>query len=160
MHLDTKNRYEYGYILPSLVGLLSLLSLATISAFNRSATDIHILQAERNMAHIFSLAENRLIIAEQALLDGTLRDDLVQIEPFQPKGFRKRPGIETTHYKLSSRADRHQAHINIQLILRVHEKTSPDKNSNIPRPTPTSTPIPASTPTPNKTLERVSWQIM
>lgn len=166
MHLDTKNHYEHGYVLPSLVGLLSLLSLATISAFNRSATDIHILQAERNMAHIFSLAENRLIIAEQALLEGTLRDDLVQIETFQPKGFRKRPGIETTHYKLTAIAHRHQAYINIQLTLRVHEKTSPDKNANTPRPTPTSstTPTPASTPTsaptPNKTLERVSWQIM
>jgi hypothetical protein len=160
LHLDTKNHYEHGYILPSLVGLLSLLSLATISAFNRSATDIHILQAERNMAHTFALAENHLIIAEQALLDGTLRDDLVQIETFQPKGFRKRPGIETTHYKLSSRAHQHQAHINIQLTLRVHEKTSPDKNSSTPRPTHTPASAPTSALTPNKTLERVSWQIM
>ena len=152
MHLDTKNSCEHGYMLPSLVGLLSLLSLTTISAFNRSATDIHILQAERNMTDTFAMAENHLLTAEQALLDGTFRDDLVQIETFQPKGFRKRPGIETTHYKLSSRAHRHQAHINIQLTLRVHEKTSPDKNSSIPKPT--------STTTSNKTLERISWQIM
>lgn len=164
MHLDTKNHYEHGYMLPSLVGLLSLLSLATLSAFNRSATDIHILQAERNMTHIFALAENHLIIAEQSLLNAIPRDDLVQIETFQPKGFRKRPGIETTHYKLTSTVHQHQAHINIQLTLRVHEKTSPDKNSNTPKPTstptPASTPIPASISTPHKTLERVSWQIM
>jgi hypothetical protein len=139
------------------VGLLSLLSLATLSAFNRSATDIHILQAERNITHTFAQAENQLLIAEQTLLDGTRRDDLVQIETFKPKGFRKRPGIETTHYKLSSTAHRHHTHINIQLIVRVHEKTSSDKK-------PTTLTIPTPTLTPNstahKTMERVSWQIM
>lgn len=142
MHSETNSRHQDGYILMSLIGLLSFISIATLTVFNRSITDIHILQAERNIVHGFAIVENQLIKAEQALIDGVLRNDLVQIEVFQPKGFRKRAGTETTHYKLTATEHRHQTNIQIQTIIRIHEKSSTSKNST----------------SHNRTLERISWK--
>lgn len=147
LHLDTKHPHPNGYALPSLIGLLSLISIAILTALNRSATDIQILQAEKNMTHAFSMAENHLIVAEKALLDGRLRTDLIRIETFQPKGFRKRPNIATTHYQLTATAYRHQTKIEIQTIIRIHEK---QKSSNTP----------TTQGSPNRTMERVSWKII
>lgn len=146
MHSEIKYDCQQGYILPSLVGLLSLVSLATLTAFNRSATDIQILQAEKNMAQAFAMAENHLITAEQALLAGVLRTDLVEIKTFSPKNFKKRAGTDSTHYQLTATEYLHQTVIEIQVTLRIHEKTPAGKHATIPPP--------------NRTLERISWEIL
>ena len=131
----------------SLIGLLSLVSVATLTTFNRSVTDIQILQAEKNITHAFVAAENRLMVAEESLLAGALRNDLVQIEAFHPKGFRKRPNTETTHYKLTASEYRHQTKIEIETIVRIHETSPPSKTSRIKKSS-------------DRTLERISWRII
>jgi len=148
LHSDIKPSFQSGYILPSLLGLLSLVSLASLTAFQRSATDIQILQAEKNVVHAFSQAENHLLIAEQALLNGVWRTDLVEIEVLQSKNFRKRVGIDSTHYQLTATEYLHQTVVEIQVTIRIHEKNPSQKKSN------------ASSPSDTTHFERITWQIL
>jgi hypothetical protein len=129
-----------GYILVSLMALLSLVSAMSAAALHRATTDVQILQGLKNITHAFQSAEQNLIMAEEQLLKGVLRTDLVDIEIFQAKGFRKRTGIETTHYKLTASEFRHQTSIELQTIVRIHEKTSSSSKNH-------------------RTIERVFWQI-
>ena len=133
--------YANGYILVSLLALLSLVGAISAAALHRATADVQILQGHKNVTQAFQNAEQNLITAEEQLLEGVLRTDLVDIEIFQAKGFRKRSGTETTHYKLTASESRHQTYIELQTIVRIHEKTSSSSKNH-------------------RTIEKVSWQIL
>jgi Tfp pilus assembly protein PilE len=140
--LETERQTNHGYILQSILSLLAWVSLLTMTAFETSATDIHIFQAEKNMLHNFHTAERNLMEAEKYLRQGIVRSDLAHIETFQPKHFRKRAGIQTRHYAITASSITHQNKVEIKVTLRIDEKTSPKLSQQL------------------QTMERISWQLL
>jgi Tfp pilus assembly protein PilX len=118
-------RRQAGYVIPSILGFLLLISLATISALNIAATHIRMIQSESDYLKTVISAERSLIKAERNLNLGL---NEVEVETYKPKHFRNKSGISSQHYKLTSSAKSPLTHVQLQSTIRIDTPHTPSKN--------------------------------
>lgn len=132
LHCDTPNDVTFcrqaGYVIPSILGFLLLISLATISALNIAATHIRMIQSESDYLKTFISAERSLIEAERNLSLGLNVSNEVDVETYKPKHFRNKSGISSQHYKLTSSAKSPLTHVQLQSTIRIDTPHTPSKN--------------------------------
>lgn len=119
---------QAGYVIPSILGFLLLISLATISAFNIAATHIRTIQSESDYLKTFISAERLLIEAERNLSLGLNVSNEVDVEIYKPKYFRNKSGISSQHYKLTSLARSPLTHVQLQSTIRIDTPHTASKN--------------------------------
>ncbi len=132
LHYDIPNEVAFGrqagYIIPSVLGFLLLISLATISALNIAATHIRIIQSESDYLKTFISAEQSLIEAERNLSLGLNVNNEVDVETYKPKYFRNKSGISSQHYKVTSSAKSPLTHAQLQSTIRIDTPHTASKN--------------------------------
>ena len=132
MHYATPNEVAFGrqagYVIPSILGFLLLISLATISALNIAATHIRMIQSESDYLKTFISAERSLIEAERNLSLGLNVNNEVDVETYKPKYFRNKSGISSQHYKLTSSAKSALTHVQLQSTIRIDTPHTASKN--------------------------------
>ena len=132
MHYDIPNEATFGsqagYVIPSILGFLLLISLATISALNIAATHIRMIQSESDYLKTFISAERSLIEAERNLSLGLNVNNEVDVETYKPKYFRNKSGISSQHYKLTSLAKSPLTHVQLQSTIRIDTPQTASKN--------------------------------
>jgi len=132
LHYDIPNEMAFGrqagYIVPSILGFLLLISLATISGFNIAATHIRMIQSESDYLKAFISAEQLLIEAERNLSLGLNVSNKVDVETYKPKYFRNKSGISSQHYKLTSSAKSPLTHVQLQSTIRIDTPLTASKN--------------------------------
>lgn len=132
LHYDIPNEMalgrQAGYVIPSILGFLLLISLATISAFNIAATHIRMIQSESDYLKTFISAEQSLIEAERNLSLGLNVSNEVDVETYKPKYFRNKSGINSQHYKLTSSAKSPLTHVQLQSTIRIDTPHTASKN--------------------------------
>ena len=119
---------QAGYVIPSILGFLLLINLATISALNIAATHIRMIQSESDYLKTFISAERSLIEAERNLSLGLNMNNEVEVEAYKPKYFRNKSGISSQHYKLTSLANSPLTHVQLQSTIRIDTPHTPSKN--------------------------------
>jgi len=128
-----------GYVIPSILGLILLMSVATSSALNISMTHIRMIQSEKNFLNTFIAAEIDLIEAEKNLVIGLGMKNTISVETYKPKYFRNKSGISSQHYKITSLTTNPLTQVQLQSTIRI----------NTPH---------ASSKTKSKHIERLSWK--
>ncbi|MFM6962080.1 MAG: hypothetical protein ACKOXE_05990 [Polynucleobacter victoriensis] len=132
LHYDIPNEVAFGsqagYVIPSILGFLLLISLATISALNIAATHIRMIQSESDYLKTFISAERSLIEAERNLSLGLNVNNEVDVETYKPKYFRNKSGISSQHYKLTSSAKSPLTHVQLQSTIRIDTPHTASKN--------------------------------
>lgn len=132
LQCDTPNDVTFGrqagYVIPSILGFLLLISLATISALNIATTHIRMIQSESDYLKTFISAERSLIEAERNLNLGLNVSNAVEVEAFKPKYFRNKSGISSQHYKLTSSAKSPLTHVQLQSTIRIDSPHTPSNN--------------------------------
>ena len=132
LHYDIPNEAAFGsqagYVIPSILGFLLLISLATISALNIAATHIRMIQSESDYLKTFISAERSLIEAERNLSLGLNVNNEVDVETYKPKYFRNKSGISSQHYKLTSSAKSPLTHVQLQSTIRIDTPHTASKN--------------------------------
>ena len=119
---------QAGYVIPSILGFLLLISLATISALNIAATHILMIQSESDYLKTFISAEQSLIKAERNLSLRLNVSNEVDVETYKPKYFRNKSGISSQHYKLTSSAKSTLTHVQLQSTIRIDTPHTASKN--------------------------------
>lgn len=122
--------HEHGYVLPSALTLLLLITLGTASAMNIASTHIRHLQSEIQYQQAFELAEKQLVGVQQALAKGIAPapNEAIEVNLFRPKNFRVTSGVTTQHYKIKSNITHNQTKVSIESTLRIDEKIISTKN--------------------------------
>ncbi|SNC61979.1 hypothetical protein [Polynucleobacter victoriensis] len=132
LHYDIPNEMAFGrqagYVIPSILGFLLLISLATISALNIAATHIRMIQSESDYLKTFISAERSLIEAERNLSLGLNVNNEVDVETYKPKYFRNKSGISSQHYKVTSSAKSPLTHVQLQSTIRIDTPQTASKN--------------------------------
>ena len=128
-----------GFVIPSILGLILLMSVATSSALNISMTHIRMIQSEKNFLNTFIAAEIDLIEAEKNLVIGLGMKNTISVETYKPKYFRNKSGISSQHYKITSLITNPLTQVQLQSTIRI------------------DTPH-ASSKTKSKHIERLSWK--
>lgn len=132
MHYDIPNEAAFGkqagYVIPSILGFLLLIGLATISALNIAATHIRMIQSESDYLKTFISAERSLIEAERNLSLGLNVSNGVDVETYKPKYFRNKSGISSQHYKLNSSAKSPLTYVQLQSTIRIDTPHTASKN--------------------------------
>jgi hypothetical protein len=137
-----------GYVLPMVLGLIALTSLATTIAFQTTSTHFDFLNSEQQYLKMIHASEIKLLEIENQLVHGisTSADPQIQIEPFQPKYFRSSKGTQTRHYRIQvSTPHPHKNHsIQVRSILRVDEAHQDKKKDKLTR----------------RTIQRLQWEVL
>jgi hypothetical protein len=103
----------------SVLSFIMLTSLAIAAIINMTVTQIRILGSEKSYLENFRLSEQKLINAEKLISEGVDADHLVGVEPFRPKNFRSKTGINSQHLKLTATTDHQHGQTKLQSIIRV-----------------------------------------
>jgi hypothetical protein len=145
IHLKTSS----GFILISVLSFILLTSLSIAAILNMTVTQIRILGSEKSYLENFKLSEQKLINAEKLISEGVNADHLVGVEPFRPKNFRSKAGINSQHLKLTATTAHQHGQTKLQSIIRVDaakDKPSSSKKSS-------------ATPRKNeRTVHRLEWK--
>lgn len=122
-----------GFVLPSVLGMIGIMGIATATALNLSATQIRIIQSEKQYFNQFKQAEIQLVSAEKRLVEGLDASHLAHIESFKPKYFRNKSGVTSHHYRIttntpnpsdSSKVSNLHKTLQLQSTLRIDEHHS------------------------------------
>ncbi len=137
-----------GYVLPMVLSLIALTSLATTVALQTASTHLQFLNSEQQYLKMIHASEIKLLEIENQLVHGisTSADPQIQIEPFQPKYFRSSKGTQTRHYRIQiSTPHPHKNHsIRIRSIIRVDEAHQDKKKDKLTR----------------RTTQRLQWEVL
>ncbi len=150
MNLKKSSLFEQanGYVLPMVLGLIVLTSLATTIALQAASTHLQFLNSEQQYLKMIHASEIKLLEIENQLLHGisTSADPQIQIEPFQPKYFRSSKGTQTQHYKIQINTFHpHKNHsIRLRSTLRIDEAHQ-DKKKDKP---------------PQRSMQRLQWEVL
>ena len=110
-----------GFVLPSVLGMIGIIGIASAIALNVSATQIRILQSEKQYLNQLKRAEVQLVSAEKLLLAGFDASHLANIESFKPKYFRNKSGVTSIHYRVTTRIQDELRPVQLQSTLRIDE---------------------------------------
>ncbi|TXI11950.1 MAG: hypothetical protein E6Q68_04975 [Polynucleobacter sp.] len=137
-----------GYVLPMVLSLIALTSLATTIALQAASTHLQFLNSEQQYLKMIHASEIKFLEIENQLAHGISipSDPLIQIEPFQPKYFRSSKGIQTRHYKIQVSTPHPHTNHSIQLrsTLRIDEAHQ-DKKKDKP---------------PQRSMQRLQWEVL
>ncbi len=150
MNLKKSSLFEQadGYVLPMVLGVIALTSLATTIALQTASTHLQFLNSEQQYLKMIHASEMKLLEIENQLAHATSTsaDPQIQIEPFQPKYFRSSKGTQTRHYRIQvSTPHPHKNHsIRVRSILRIDEAHQDKKKDKLaPR-----------------TIQRLQWEVL
>jgi hypothetical protein len=132
MHCAIHPKTASGFILLSVLSFILLASLSIAAILNMTVTQIRILGSEMSYLENFRLSEQKLINAEKLISEGVDADHLVGVEPFRPKNFRSKTGINSQHLKLTATTAHQHGQTKLQSIIRVDtpkEKPSSSKKA-------------------------------
>ena len=130
MNEPTSLNHSSGFILVSVLSFILLTSLSIAAILNMTVTQIRVLGSEKSYLENFRLSERKLISAEKLISEGFDTDHLVDVEPFRPKNFRSKAGINSQHFKLTATPDYPHGQTKLQSIIRMDvpkEKSSSSK---------------------------------
>ena len=110
-----------GFVLPSVLGMIGIIGIASAIALNVSTTQIRIIQSEKQYLNQLKRAEVQLVSAEKLLLAGFDASHLANIETFKPKYFRNKSGVTSFHYRVTTRIQDEFRPTQLQSTLRIDE---------------------------------------